>query len=320
MRSNFVLVLLLFPFLTAIGQHIPAADTQASATPASRAAASATPPSCADAPVSILMEMKGYGSGRMLTDATAVQRPWSALPSREPVYGKKSPFLAGMLSLVVPGAGELYAGSYWLAALFASIEGAAWYFNIDQTNKGDEQTGIYRAYADDHWSVVKYARWLNENAKDFPGGEDAVHIAIDPDESLPPWQRVDWDAMHTTELAVPVFSHKLPPHGDQQYYELIGKYNQYSYGWDDKLSGDYWNPSQNFVYYSGLRGEANDYYNTADTILNLIIINHVLSAVDAAWAAARFNKFAELYARSHLERTPAGQLDIRTTAQLSFRF
>lgn len=320
MRSYLIFVLLQLPLFSVAAQSITGAELQASGTSVSREAAASDIPACVDAPVSVMLEMKGYGRGLMLTNAPASPRPWEAMPSREPVYAKKSPFLAGVLSLAVPGVGELYAGSYWLAALFASIEGAAWYFNIDQTRKGDEQTDIYRAYADEHWNLVKYAEWLNANAKNFDGGEDAVPIAIDPDESLPPWERVDWDAMHTTELAVPVFSHKLPPHGDQQYYELIGKYNQYSYGWDDKLSGDYWNPSQNFMYYSGLRGEANDYYNNADTILNLIIINHVLSAIDAAWAAARFNEFAELYARSRLERTPAGQLDIRTTAQLSFRF
>jgi hypothetical protein len=240
--------------------------------------------------------------------------------SREPIYRKKSPFLAGLFSIIVPGSGELYAGAYWRAALFAALEGAAWYFNIQQNDKGDDQTAFYRSYADAHWSVVKYAQWLNDNAKDFPGGENAVPIAIDPDPSLPEWQRVDWEAMHATEMAIPQFSHKLPPYGDQQYYELIGKYNQYSYGWDDKTAGDYWNPSSNFLYYAGERGKANDYYNTADTILNLIIINHVLSAIDAAWAAAQFNDFVDLYAQSRLVRTPGGQMDIQTTAQFSFRF
>ena len=32
-------------------------------------------------------------------------------------------------------------------------------------------------------------------------------------------------------------SHNLPPHGDQQYYELIGKYHQYSSGWNDFTDG-----------------------------------------------------------------------------------
>jgi hypothetical protein len=273
-----------------------------------------------DAPVSIVLEMKGYGRGRSLHETPAVFMPLFAVPELEPVYTKKSPFLAGLFSAVIPGSGELYAGSYWLAGLFAALEGGLWYYNIDRNNKGDAQTTIFQNYADEHWDVVKYAEWLNANAKDFEGGENAVHIAINPDATLPSWERVDWDAMHTTELAIPVFSHKLPPYGDQQYYELIGKYNQYSYGWDDKNSGNYWNASENFLYYSGLRGEANDSYNLADTILNLIILNHVLSAIDAAWAAARFNDFVDLYARAQLLQLPSGQAEVQTAAHFSVRF
>ncbi|MFA6234363.1 MAG: hypothetical protein WC824_09325, partial [Bacteroidota bacterium] len=185
---------------------------------------------------------------------------------------------------------------------------------------GDDETGVFEVYADQHWSAVKYAEWLNANAKNFPGGENAVQIEINPDASLPHWERVNWDQMHTTEMAIPQFSHRLPPHGDQQYFELIGKYNQYSYGWDDKTGGDYWNPSERFMYYAGIRGEANDHYNTADTILNLIILNHVLSAIDAAWAAARFNKFVDLYSSAQLQRLPDGRADLVATAKFSVRF
>ena len=255
-------------------------------------------------PVSIVLEMKGYGTGRSLTaEPSPLRAQFAPLPV-DPVYSKKSPFLAALFSALLP----------------RPVEGGLWYFNIDQTQQGDDQTASYQAYADGHWSIVKYAEWLNENVKDFEGGENAVHITINPDASLPPWERVDWDALHTTELAVPVFSHKLPPHGDQQYYELIGKYNQYSYGWDDKNDGSYWNVSDNFLYYASERGKANDFYNTADTILNLIILNHVLSAIDAAWAAARFNKFVDLYASTRLLRLPSGDAALHTTAQLSVRF
>ena len=37
---------------------------------------------------------------------------------------KKSPFLAGLFSFVIPGSGEVYAGNYWKAAIFLVIEAA----------------------------------------------------------------------------------------------------------------------------------------------------------------------------------------------------
>jgi hypothetical protein len=273
-----------------------------------------------EAPLSIALEMKGYGTG---FDATVGGEDFSAalLPAMPAAAaGRKSPLLAAVLSAIIPGAGELYAGSYLLAGLFAALEGAGWYYNIRQNRLGDDKTAEFEQYADRHWSVVKYAEWLNENAKNYPGGENAVQIDIDPNPSLPEWQRVNWEQMHTTEMAIPQFSHKLPPHGDQQYYELIGKYNQYSYGWDDKLSGDYWNPSERFLFYSGMRGQANDHYNTADLLVNLLILNHVFSAIDAAWAAARFNEHVELHSGARLERLPDGRADLTATARFSYRF
>ena len=92
-------------------------------------------------------------------------------------------------------------------------------------------------------------------------------------QSLPPWERVNWAELNEAETG----SHNLPPHGEQQYYELIGKYHQYAGGWNDYTGGA--NNSQispNFDYYSGERGEANDYYNTSSTAIMGVYINHVL--------------------------------------------
>jgi hypothetical protein len=269
-------------------------------------------------PLSILAEMRGFDIGSALSPSEDFASRLAPPPSI-PAAGK-NPVLAGLLSLLVPGAGELYAGNYLLAGLFAALEGAGWYFSIDASRKGDSVTEQFERYADQNWSVVKYAEWLNENARNYPGGENAVHIEINPDESLPPWKRVNWTQLHVTEGAIPQFSHKLPSHGDQQYYEMIGKYNQYSYGWNDKTEGDYWNASSNFLYYSGLRGDANRYYDVSRMFVNLIIVNHFLSAIDAAWAAARFNKAVQLRSGAHLQRLPDGRPDLVATARLSFHF
>lgn len=276
------------------------------------------------APTSLALEMKGYGTALDETvaapDLAAGVPPAFMAPPRG-LASRRSPLLAAVFSAIVPGTGELYAGSYWLAGLFAALEGAGWYFNINENRLGDERTTEYRAYADAHWSVVKYAKWLNDNARNFPGGENAVHIDIDETTpGLPEWQRVNWEQMHTTEMAIPQFSHRLPAYGEQQYYELIGKYNQYSYGWIDKQNGDYWFPSDKFLYYSDMRGDANSHYDTADLLVNLLILNHVLSAVDAAWAAARFNEHIELHSGAQLERLPDGRAGLAASACFSVRF
>jgi hypothetical protein len=244
------------------------------------------------------------------------------VPDDQP--GRKSPYLAGALSLLVPGAGEVYCGSYLLGGIFLAAEATGWYFNIDQNRRGDDATTEFEKYADEHWSVVKYAEWLNNYAKNFKGGENSKTIAINPDQSLPPWQRVDWEALNEVEAPIEKFSHRLPAHGEQQYYELIGKYLQYSYGWDDKLEqGDGWSdlsPSSRYHQYSGMRGDANSFYNTAETIASLIIVNHLLSAIDAAWAATRFNKTITFHSQTGLMYLPDGTLELHPMASISVHF
>ena len=48
--------------------------------------------------------------------------------------------------------------------------------------------------------------------------------------------------------------------------------------------------SPNLIYYSGMRGDANDYYSVASTAVIGIYVNHFLSALDAVWSATQFNK------------------------------
>jgi hypothetical protein len=196
------------------------------------------------------------------------------------VEGEKSPILAGLFSLVLPGAGEFYTEEYLKAAIFAGVEIALITTAVIYDNKGDKQTDEFESYADEKWSVVRYAEWLQEYYQ--------AEITIDYETpGLQPWERVDWAELNAAEHG----SHKLPPHGEQQYYELIGKYYQYSSGWDDYTSGpNNVEMSPNFHYYSGLRGDANDYYNVASKTVILLYINHFLSALDGIWSAVQFNK------------------------------
>lgn len=202
---------------------------------------------------------------------------------------KKSPFLAGILSLLVPGAGEIYSEEYLKAGIFIALEAAVITTAVIYDGKGDDKTTEFQNYADDYtnnhpvtghnWSVVRYAEWLNQY--------EGASISINPDETLPPWQRVNWAELNAAEKG----SHKLPRYGEQQYYELIGKYHQYSSGWNDFTGGPNKDQiSPNFLFYAAMRGDANDLYSVASTAVIGIYINHFLSALDAVWSAVSFNK------------------------------
>jgi hypothetical protein len=79
---------------------------------------------------------------------------------------EKSPIVAGLLSLVLPGAGEFYTGEYLKAAIFFALEAGLVTTGLIYDKKGDDKTVEYQNYADDyknpnhHWSVIKYAQWI----------------------------------------------------------------------------------------------------------------------------------------------------------------
>ncbi len=228
-------------------------------------------------------------SGNLTTDAKIILNNYVEPTTPQLFYSnqsKKSPFLAGILSLLIPGAGEIYSEEYLKAGIFLALEAAVITTGLIYDKKGDDKTIEFQNYADDfknpdhNWSAVKYAEWLNQFA--------SANISINPDESLPPWERVSWNDINAAETG----SHKLPPHGDQQYYELIGKYHQFSPGWNDFPANEPNHDliSTNLKLYSVMRGDANSFYSVASTAVIGIYVNHFLSALDGVWSATQFNK------------------------------
>jgi len=207
---------------------------------------------------------------------------------------KKSVVMAGVLSGILPGAGEVYIGgttNYIKAGAFLLIEAVSIYYSISYNQRGDAQTKYFQNFADQRWSVVKYAQWINDNTS-------GVKVTIFPKDALHPtsWQQVDWASLNAAEDAIGAtgFTHKLPPHGEQQYYELIGKYPQYARGWEDDIqpenlaNPDYQTPE--FHMYAVMRGDANDLYKVSARGTAILYVNHVLSILDAIWSSVTFNK------------------------------
>ncbi len=229
-------------------------------------------------------------------------------PGAEPA-GTKSPWLAAGLSAVVPGAGEFYAESYWKSAVFFAIEVTAWVVAYTYDSKGDRQTDQFQDYADAHWNVIKYAQYAESHLNP---SHPPYNWFIPGRSDMAPWNQVNWSELNRMERDIgDYYSHTLPPYGDQQYYEEIGKYPQYNMGWDDadlSTPPDYSSMvahiTPHFTAYSDQRGQANSYYNTASTFVAVAIINHVLSAADAAWSATQYNH--RLRAEVGFQRIPTG--------------
>ena len=226
---------------------------------------------------------------------------------------KKSPLLAGALSFVIPGAGEFYAESYIKSAVFVAIEATAISIGLIYDKKGNDQTNLFQNFANQNWSALRYAQWtldhiteLNPNLTQNDYQNKVIQNGI-----------VNWVELNKMENDVAgregrdgqvpgsYYSHRLPKYGEQQFYELIGKYQQFYQGWSDadmslvsydEIKQKLENGETKFTYYSVERGKANDFYNVASKAVIVVVVNHIISALDAAWSAHGYNSRLAMHA------------------------
>ncbi len=219
---------------------------------------------------------------------------------------EKSVMRAALYSAVIPGTGQYYAGSIWKAALFAGIEIAGWTVYFVNTSNGDKQETQMEVYADDHWSEQKYWSRLYYDARDR-GLSDLPQYDVDENNII-----IDFDAEIANSLRYLEdalgHTHRLPETKTQQYYEMIVKYlTQFGNAWEDANFIDYYYgntdkmTSQMFTY-RDMRNDMNEYYDVASMATNVILINHVLSALDAAWTASRYNREITMKIRAYNKR------------------
>ncbi|HPN33478.1 MAG TPA: DUF5683 domain-containing protein [bacterium] len=194
----------------------------------------------------------------------------------------KSPKKAFVLSALIPGSGQIYNQSWLKAGAFLAIEAASWIFYSHYTQKGQDIDAEFKAYADAHWSENEYWDYIARRS-----GQDRSDL-----EALRTWEKNN-------------YSHSLHRVKDQQYYEMIGKYDQFNAGWDDSEVGLWDNGfstalrSQNRLAYDDRRDDSNRAFKNATSMATIAIINHLVSGFDAAWSSHRFNQ-SQLEASLHL--------------------
>ena len=244
--------------------------------------------------------------------------------------GERSAWLAGALSLVVPGAGEVYDGSYVKGAAFFALEVTSWLVAYTYTQKGNHQTDVFQDYANEHYSAIRYALWLKAHVSqinpDVKWTDYRVFFSDADTTGGPPFHELDWAQLNQMESAIgDGFTHQMPAYSEQQYYELIGKYNQFSRGWDDtpsdpaQITLPIISTSKRFYEYADMRAQANHCYDVASAWVAVAVLNHIASAVDAAWSAVRHNKALHLSVNAHMEASPGGPVPA-ARASLAYEF
>lgn len=260
-----------------------------------------------------------YGEARSLGAARA--HPADAMSARS------IPLALGM-SAVLPGLGQAYNDDWIKGAAALAVEVGLIAGYILWRNQGLEEEDAYIDYAHEYWSAGRYAGWLNDYVE-FLETEHGAAISADPidvptgiDLSAPDtWSAQEASMVRSLfnqirdvegELFHPetgaTFSHKLPFFGEQQYYELIGKYFQFAPGWVDypdwRVDGEFTqaidpetsgpggtklNIQGRFLEYANDHAQANTLLRRASRISAVILLNHIVSAFDAAISAKLHN-------------------------------
>jgi len=205
-------------------------------------------------------------------------------------FKSKSPKRGFIYSLVVPGAGEFYAGSKIKAVLFFGLEAGFWTGYFSYHKKGKNKETEYLNFANAHWNVQAYSDSL---ASIYRVPTDDNGIVVDTPGVY----------FHSSTDSL-VISHSIHPVANQpidknqQYYEEVGKYDQFRFGWDDFI-GEFLTPNRNF--YLNLRRDSNSLLDKANRFVMFSIANHLLSAFDAAIAVRHYNRKGDKFSQVDLK-------------------
>jgi hypothetical protein len=225
----------------------------------------------------------------------------------------KSPFLAGVLSFILPGLGEYYVGDQiWRGIIFTVIDAGLLYENFHFIARGNDSTIAFHAFADSLWLPQKYADSLNSK----------LALAGNPYRIK---EVKDFNQINNAEDSLEVlgfenFTHRLAVQGSQDYYEIISKYIQFTAGWKDFNSPDPTQYSPDYERHAFLRADMNQQFEIANDFLYGMLLNRVLSVIDAALLAKDHNTQIHLEGELKQHQYPDGMMGFIPTAKLRYTF
>ena len=170
----------------------------------------------------------------------------------------KRPGRSFMSSAVLPGAGQFYNGSVKMAIGFFVAEIGRWWGYSTLQGKANDKEEEYKAFADEFWI---YDDWILSG--DTEGGHTINENPI---------------------TGEPVKS--------DEYYENIGKYDQFNRGWTGAISRDDLTAERET--YIQMQDDANNLFSWATTIASTVMINHIFSAAEAVYTAKKLNDKASM--------------------------
>jgi len=214
---------------------------------------------------------------------------------------EKSPGKAFLMSAVIPGAGEFYTGHWKRTIGFLGMEALLWSMYFVKNAEGEDIEDEYIKYADGNWDLQT---WIDlVTGQEVGGLLDGSHhlygIASQWDTDKGKWIPIEdeiefkIDDTYVTvrdSIYSKYNSHPYPveiqPIKNRDYYENIGKYDQFAGGWVDFEVDSV--VSKNRKHYINRREDSNNALKAAGQFGTAVIVNHIFSAIHAQILAKNY--------------------------------
>ena len=200
---------------------------------------------------------------------------------------------AMMRSFLIPGWGQIKnKDPLWKPAIFLGVEllGIYSFYNYDK--KAELVRYDFESFADQHWTLET---WYNNTKKIFPNKWKEILIGTHKLEL-----NINGNYYYSDELVSLLEKHQWPNIKvirDRDFYENIGKYDQFVGGWDDPYDDPFDQKGKWYTfkkgsyesiiltdqkdYYRGLRDESNALKHYAKYAVSIVMINHLFSGIEA---------------------------------------
>jgi len=260
----------------------------------------------------------------------------------EGLKGYRSPKLAMLMSLIIPGTGQIYAQRAYKAGIYLAIEAAVIGTSVGFLRKGNRHGVAARRHADTTYSYDKFRVYYDtlwQGLKERDGTERAAEIA----DSI---FKTDLFGLYDTAFDTASFRTRYYQKQNDEYYRLIEdkifvqgwkdakplpipdmvrrtdsvlayssgdtaiytrasasglyyKFDMYRRGYNAqtgdstltlvKDQSDVYGVSRYYDIYRNLLSEQNKYHRIAGNVLYVVLVNHIVSAIDAGITAKMHN-------------------------------
>ena len=196
-------------------------------------------------------------------------------------------------SLILPGWGQLSGKQpFWKSLLFFSSELILWYLNNSLQNKALSLQNEFESFADNHWALD---RWYTNTQRIFPNNWENILIGTHHLDLI-----VNNNYEKSYDLVSILKMHdfsQIKVIRDRDFYENIGKYDQFVGGWDDEYDDPFDSSGNWFLVrkenvesiiltkrkdrYRDIRYRSNSMKHYSKYAVSSIMANHLISSLDA---------------------------------------